>query len=132
VHGSLWDDVIHYGIGTLLFSTLGALAILFAGMTFIVFDSSFIETSPAHGAIQSRSAKPRTTVTTFMTVGNIQVPQTRSVSPKWEATVELEGVGRVVCPISEAQYKVSERGKVVEILIGKGRFSGEVYCEGVR
>lgn len=113
----------------LLMIVLSAITLgILGAFLFQVVDSTDVKQVPMSGVVRSRAAVPESVVTSFIQVGDIQVPQIQTYPPSWVASVEIEGYGVVNCDITESQYAAAQSGKDVVVGVASGRFSGAFYC----
>jgi hypothetical protein len=123
----MWDldEFIIWGLGVI---AAGICIVVIGAVIFLGVDSVGIEGSSSSAVVLDTSYAPESTVTSFLTVGNIQVPQIQTYPASWSAAVRTKGGLAISCAISQAQYSVLAKGSVVEVGVGSGRMSGSSYC----
>ena len=127
----MWDieEVVMWVLGVIL---MGICVVLVGGITFLIIDSVGIEGQPSSAVVLETRYVPESTVTSFITVGTVQVPQVQTYPESWNATVRTDGGQALSCAISGAQFASLAKGSAVEVGVGSGRMSGGSYCTGLR
>ena len=127
----MWDfeEVVMWVLGTIVVAICVA---VIGGIAFLAVDSVGIEGKSTSAVVLDTKFVPESTVTSFITVGNVQVPQVQTYPASWYAAVRTNGDQVVSCAISQAQFSVLTKGSRVEVAVGSGRMSGGSYCTSLR
>ena len=127
----MWDfeEVIIWMLGAVALTLCVA---VIGGIAFLAVDSVGIEGKSTSAVVLDTKFVPESTVTSFITVGNIQVPQVQTYPASWYAAVKTNEDQIVSCAISHAQFSVLSKGSAVEVGVGSGRMSGGSYCTSLK